>query len=103
MNHELSCREWLRANGRVDVAELIDEVMEEWRLAGKRTRRNWWDILAGNKKGLGRIVADRVFPVLPEAIQRQTPHAAQINAATPAVRFSNRWPQPDPGALEVAD
>lgn len=103
MKQDMPCREWLRANGYVCVAELIDEVMEEWRLAGKRTRRNWWEILAGNRKGLGRMVAGRVFPVLPEAIQRRTPQAAQINAAIPAVRFSNRWPQPNSGALEVAD
>ncbi len=91
-----SCREWLRANGYSHVADLIDEVMEEWRLAGKRTRRDWWVILAGNKRGMGRVVAGRVFPVLTEAIERPTASIKQSNRAIPPVRVSNRWPQKAP-------
>jgi len=64
-------RVWLRANGYEDVADLIDEVMDEWREAGNHTRRNWWDILAGDKHGKPRMVAGREFPVLKRAQQRQ--------------------------------
>jgi hypothetical protein len=93
MTYPESCRHWLRANGYAYVADLIDEIMEEWRSAGKRTRRDWWVILAGNKKGLGRVVAGRAFPVLPEAIQRQTPHAGPLGETVLVVRISNRWPR----------
>lgn len=99
MTHVESCREWLRTNGYAHVAELIDEIIEEWRRTGNKTRRNWWETLAGNKKGLGRVVAGRLFPVLPEVIQRHQPQAEQPNATIPAVRVSNRWPPSDPGAF----
>lgn len=86
-----SCREWLRANGYGHVADLIDEVMSDWRATGRRTRRNWWIVLAGNRRGLGRVVAGRVFPVIPEARARS---ASGLSGSTsvPPVRVSNRWP-----------
>ena len=59
-----SLREWLLDNKYNDVAELIDEVAAEWAADGKKTRRNWWDILAGDNKGMPRIVDGRKFPVL---------------------------------------
>lgn len=71
MAENQEAREWLRANGYEDVADLIDEVMEEWREAGNHTRRNWWDILAGGKHGTPRTVAGREFPVLKSAQRRQ--------------------------------
>nr|VFJ88766.1 MAG: hypothetical protein BECKH772A_GA0070896_100113 [Candidatus Kentron sp. H]VFJ90327.1 MAG: hypothetical protein BECKH772B_GA0070898_100095 [Candidatus Kentron sp. H]VFJ97001.1 MAG: hypothetical protein BECKH772C_GA0070978_100103 [Candidatus Kentron sp. H] len=40
-------RQWLRDNGYVDVADTIDALMDDWRQQGKKTRRNWWDVLAG--------------------------------------------------------
>lgn len=90
----VTCRDWLRENGHRDTAELIDEVMQEWRAAGKRTRRDWWLILAGNKKGGGRVVAGRTFPVLPEAIDRKLGISADRSHVTvPPVRSSNRWPK----------
>ena len=98
-----SCREWLRINGHIEVAALIDEVMGEWKSAGKRTRRDWWLVLAGNKKGNGRMVAGRVFPVLSEAIQRPTSPAEQHTGTVPGVRVSNRWPPSSSQASEVAD
>ncbi len=90
-----SCREWLRSNSYVQVADLIDEVMEEWRATGKRTRRDWWIILAGNRKGFGRVVSGRIFPVLREASERALPNVAHPNSSVPPVRVSNRWPLRD--------
>lgn len=66
-----STRHWLRTNGYVDVAKMIDEVMAEWSSAGVTTRRNWWDVLAGDDKGAPRKVAGRLFPVLATAQRRQ--------------------------------
>ncbi len=55
-------KQWLIENNYKDVANLIDEVVEEWREQDKRTRRNWWEILAGNVEGKPRKVAGREFP-----------------------------------------
>lgn len=67
----MNTRQWLRTNGYDDVADLIDEVMEDWKAAGKKTRRNWWDILAGNKNGLPCERGGRKFPILRAAQVRQ--------------------------------
>ena len=64
-------RKWLRINGYDDVANMIDEIIEEWRNQGKKTRRNWWDVLAGDKQGRPRIIAGREFPILKVAQLRQ--------------------------------
>ncbi len=67
----IRAKQWLMKNKYEDVAALIDEVMDEWRAEGKNTRRNWWEILAGDAKGNPRKVAGRVFPVLRAAQLRQ--------------------------------
>lgn len=64
-------RAWLRNHGYAHVAGLIDEAEAGWAHAGKRTRRNWWDILAGGNLGRPRRVGGIVFPVLAEAQKRQ--------------------------------
>lgn len=82
-----SMRHWLRTNGYVDVANMIDEVMAEWSAAGVTTRRNWWDVLAGDDKGAPRKVAGREFPVLAAAQRRQkrpvTANAIQRSKSEP--------------------
>lgn len=45
--------------------------MESWVKLGIRTRRNWWDVLAGSPRGRERRVAGKVFPVLAAAQLRQ--------------------------------
>ncbi len=67
----MGARLWLRQNGYGDVADLIDKVEEDWVSQGKRTRRDWWDILSGDAQGKGREVAGRTFPVLWVAQERQ--------------------------------
>lgn len=72
-------QQWLIENNYGEVADLIGEVVAEWRGQGKQTRRNWWDILAGGADGKSRRVAGREFPVLRAAQLRQgvpiTPNA----------------------------
>ena len=63
----MTARDWLLANGYEDVAALIDEVMASWERSGARTRRNWWDVLAGTKEGNSRTVEGVTFPVLATA------------------------------------
>jgi hypothetical protein len=66
-----SIRQWLIDNDYNDIAELIDEVTAEWDRQGKKTRRNWWEVLAGDKDGKPRTVEGRKFPVLRAARLRQ--------------------------------
>ena len=90
-------RKWLRENGYGDVADLIDDVMAEWARDGIGTRRNWWDILAGDEEGRPRTVAGREFPVL--AVARERQGKAPVRGAlrrrrgekAPPVRKTNRW------------
>lgn len=97
----MNARQWLRANGYDDIADMIDEVMSEWQAAGKKTRRNWWDILAGRKNGKPSIREGRTFPVLRAAQLRQgkpvTENAICRNPEeeTPPVIMSGRWPKRD--------
>ena len=43
-------RLWLRENGYGDIADLIESFIAEWKATGKHTRRNWWEILAGDSR-----------------------------------------------------
>ena len=92
-----SARSWLAENGYHDVARMIDEIMAEWKAAGKATRRAWWDILAGDAHGNGRTVAGRNFPVIAAIRRRQhlkpSKHAisnSRRERALPIVS-QNRW------------
>lgn len=93
----MNAREWLRANSYDSVADLIDEVIKEWRETGNGTRRNWWDILAGGKDGKPRTIAKRQFPVLRAAQLRQgksvTDNAICYNPdeEVPRLVISGRW------------
>ncbi|SRR6266436_1002105 len=90
-------RVWLRAYGYNDIADDIDKVMATWKAQGKRTRRNWWEILAGNPDGSPRIAGGITFPVLRAARIRQglpdVPTAIQQNRneIPPPVRITPRW------------
>ena len=64
-------RVWLRENGYGDIADRIEGVMVRWKSEGKRTRRNWWEILAGHKDGRPRVASGVEFPVLRAARIRQ--------------------------------
>ena len=62
---------WLRANGYADVAERIEKIVANWKVNGVKTRRNWWDILAGDKVGKEREVAGERFPIIASIRERQ--------------------------------
>jgi len=63
----MTARQWLLLHGYLDVVELIDRVHAEWKLRGVRTRRSWWETLAGDKHGRPRLVYRVTFPVLAAA------------------------------------
>jgi hypothetical protein len=62
---------WLRQNGYSDVAVKIEEIVSNWRRNGLRTRRNWWEILAGDRSGKPREVAGEKFPIIASIRARQ--------------------------------
>jgi hypothetical protein len=96
-NNNVSVRKWLIQNNYQDVAESIDIVMNGWSQKGTHTRRSWWDVLAGGKKGKPRTIEGITFPVLKAAQLRKgvpvTENAVcrNINEAFPAIRENGRW------------
>ena len=44
-------RSWLYENAYEDVADLIGDAIAQWKREGVKTRRNWWDILCGDRDG----------------------------------------------------
>ena len=99
LNTPITVREWLKKNNYNDVAEMIDEIMQEWQRKGKKTRRNWWDILSGGKYGKPRTIYGKTFPVLRAAQIRQgvtvTKNAICRNEdeKPPKIKKTNRWPE----------
>lgn len=95
---KITVRVWLMENGYPEVAEMINEIQAEWKIRGKHTRRNWWDVLSGGKNGTPRIIYGRQFPVLQAAQIRQgkpvTKNALKImenETDAPAVFDNGRW------------
>lgn len=93
-----SARRWLRENGYDDIADLIDAVMAKWASEGKATRRNWWEVLAGDLAGNPRSTGGVEFPVLAAARERlglpPTKNAIRRRserAEAPDVRHQQRW------------
>jgi hypothetical protein len=90
-------RSWLRENRYEDVADLIDHALEQWEREGVRTRRNWWEILCGDKEGNPKTFGGRKFPVLRAAQIRQgrpvTPNALCRNPKEkpPGTWKTGRW------------
>ena len=93
----MTARDWLLANEYEDIVALIEEIETEWRAAGKRTRRNWWAILAGGRGGRSRTVEGRAFPVLVVAQMHEgvpiTPNAIRRSATelAPKKVYLGKW------------
>lgn len=66
----MSAKTWLRRNGYGDVARNMDGLEKSWRREGRRTRRNWWEVLAGKIDGDPRVVDGVTFPVFNAARMR---------------------------------
>lgn len=91
-------REWLRENGYADIAAMIDKIMDDWKASGKKTRRNWWEMLAGDQQGRPRRLGAYEFPILKSVQIRQglpvTPDAIQRDGekeGPPQPRLTARW------------
>ena len=98
--HNANVRQWLVQNGYSDIATKINKLMARWERIGKRTRRNWWDVLAGTKQGKPIKVESCLFPILRAARDRKgwepTPNCLCRNndeialPIVPQSRWSNR-------------
>lgn len=88
---------WLKKNGYDDIAVMLEEIMVEWKQQGKKTRRNWWEKLCGDKNGNPVNVSRRAIPVLRAAQIRQgktvTKNAIfrNENEIAPRIRENTRW------------
>ncbi len=90
--------QWLRANGYGDVVAKILTVLKRRDEAGVKTRRNWWDVLAGTLKGERRSDSGFEFPILAAARRRKgwpSVSGERHNpgeAPPPPVLQTGRWP-----------
>lgn len=97
----ITIRIWLKQNGYEDILEMIDEAIKIWKLEGIKTRRNWWEILAGDHNGYPRKINGKVFPVLKAAQIRQGKHVTSNaicrndNEMIEPIWKTNRWPKND--------
>lgn len=64
MPRDSDARVWLRMAGFDDLADEIDRIMQSWKDRGLKTRRNWWEALAGTPSGKPMVVEGVVFPIL---------------------------------------
>jgi DNA adenine methylase len=87
---EHDARTWLRQNGHEKIAARIDQLERKWRAEGKKTRRNWWAVLAGKKNGRPCTVDGTPFPVLKVAQSRRGRKVTQVS---PAVRGARPTPK----------
>ena len=92
-------KQWLSEHGFAAVSAQIAEIEAEWARAGKKTRRNWWDVLAGGADGKPRTVAGRTFPVLEHARRRKglAGTATAQGTPAPATQASDTVPPAPPG------
>jgi uncharacterized spore protein YtfJ len=97
MPENLSVRKWLAKNGYEDVVVSIDQIMAGWQTKGTKTRRSWWDILAGGKDGKPRTIEGITFPILKAAQIRMgipiTKNALcrSETEAVPPIVYNGRW------------
>ena len=86
----MNARKWLADNGYDDIVARIDMLTRRWKSEGIKTRRNWWETLAGDQHGRPRKVGGIEFPVL---------EIAQIHEGKPvtqnAIRRSETEAPPD--------
>lgn len=62
---------WLAENGYDDVLAKMRKIVDGWKKRRLKTRRNWWEVLAGDAKGRPRAVAGEMFPIIAAIRKRQ--------------------------------
>ena len=70
-DQQMDARTWLRANGYQDIAERIDRLIAQWKADNKKTRRDWWLILAGSPRGNPSHAGGKPWPMIAAFRKRQ--------------------------------
>ena len=88
-------KKWLVADYG-DFLDLINRQEAQWKATGRSTRRNWWDVLAGQRDGTPNVIDGTEFPVLRAARRRKgwpdVPNAVCRNEKEVAADFRfGRW------------
>jgi hypothetical protein len=65
-----TAREWLARNGYLDEVKKIDRIVEKWKTDGVKTRRNWWQVLAGGVSGKPKVIQGIKFSVIKSIRER---------------------------------
>lgn len=93
----MDARTWLRANGYQDLAARIDRLMAQWKAENKKTRRDWFRVLAGSKEGVPSIVGGSPWPML-SAFRRREGYPVHSDAIergphelAPSIFAQKRW------------
>jgi len=106
MERKVSVKSWLAEKGFKDVLEMIEAQETAWAEQGKKTRRNWWDVLAGGKNGKARNIGGIEFPVLAAAQERMnravTANALNEPLPAPEVEAAREAPEPPAKIVEAA-
>jgi len=90
-------KEWLAQNNYEDVLRKIHAVELGWKRKGTGTRRDWWEVLAGNESGSPKVIEGKKFPVLRAArIRKGWPVTADClcrntNEEVPSIVPQIRW------------
>jgi hypothetical protein len=93
----MTCREWLLQNEYEDVFALTEKAIALIKAKSKKSRRDWWDTLAGGVDGKPSVREGIEFPVLRTAQIRQgKPITANAiwrgdNEQPPDVVATKRW------------
>lgn len=94
-----TAKQWLEQNGYADILKKIERVERGWKAKGTRTRRDWWEVLAGHEDGTPKSVEGVKFPVLCAARKRMGLPAIDgclsrdPNEEAPPVVGQARWEQ----------
>ena len=112
MPSEADARVWLRTIGLAmfdELADQLDKITESWAKRGVKTRRNWWENLAGTPIGAKRKSYGIVFPIIAEVRERfgmdTVKDAIKLppNVIVPPMVRQARWGQtPSPKRKQAA-
>jgi hypothetical protein len=95
----MTCRTWCVENSYPNCVALMDKADALIAAKGRKSRRNWWDTLAGGVDGKPSVREGIEFPVLRAAQIRQgKPITANAlchneNEQVPPVLVTKRWPR----------
>lgn len=100
MPRDSDARVWLRTIGLAmfdELADQLDKITESWSERGVKTRRSWWESLAGTPNGTPRISYGITFPIIAAVRERfgMDPVKGAIelppNVVVPPIVKQARW------------